>query len=783
MFFIAVMLPAFAAPAVPLRNAPYINMYDAVRDNNNDGRFDLSGMSIVVRGVLTTRPVRPPPTNEIWLSYLQDETGALRLRGKNAATFLKDFKEGDEIAVRGVLVQSNIIAEVRVDEVALLSGGGVPLPRDVWTSDLQNPRFQSQLIRVEGEIVRGSRDRQMEFFIRDERGQIPIALTAEFFMSGKGEFSYQLWKGGEVEVTGIAVPNPNNPSAPALSLMPRVPGDVKFVPPPPPPPSRMPLYLALVAAGLMGLLATYYWERRRIAEERNRETSRLLHELKRSQAEIKKQASFAALSPNPVLELFADGTLTYWNAAAKEMSDRMQCAFVRDLLPANVSELVTKCLATPNSRLRIDVKLNGRTLAWSLFAIPEITSVHAYGVDITDQLNLEAQLRQSQKIESVGQLAAGVAHDFNNMLAVIQGYTSLTLMRSDLSPKIVEPLTEILSASERAGNLTRQLLTFSRKQVMEQRTLDLNELIANLAKMLRRLLGEDVRLKFIRSGGVASVNADPGMMEQMIVNLAVNARDAMTDGGDLCIEVRNLSLTEAEAAQRFEARAGEFVGITVTDTGCGMDEASLKRIFEPFFTTKEPGKGTGLGLATVHSIVKQHGGWIEVNSQPNKGATFRIYLPCANACVLPADDKVIRLPIAGGTETILLVEDDPALRKLARGMLEEYGYGVLDAGSGKEAMAIWNVRHEQIRLLFTDIVLPDGMSGWKLAEELRAKNPDLKVIYSTGFSSESLNRRFDPQSCHVLLRKPYPVQTLVRAVRDCLDNVPAIQAMGTSQVS
>jgi CheY-like chemotaxis protein len=368
------------------------------------------------------------------------------------------------------------------------------------------------------------------------------------------------------------------------------------------------------------------------------------------------------------------------------------------------------------------------------------------------------------------------------MLAVIQGYTSLTLLRRDLPENVLEPLNEILSAAERAGNLTRQLLTFSRKQQIELRTIDLNEGVGNLTKMLRRLLGEDVHLTFVPCEESAWVHADLGMIEQVVMNLAINARDAMPQGGGLSICIDQAILAEKDVANRFEARPGFFLCITVTDTGCGMDEHTIKHMFEPFFTTKEPGKGTGLGLATVHGIVKQHEGWVEVNSQRGHGTTFRVYLPAAADLTGSVDEKVIRLPVAGGTETILVVEDDPALRKLARGVLEEYGYGVYDAGSAKEAMTIWRQRSEQIRLLFTDIVLPDGISGWKLAEDLRAENDQLKVIYSTGFDSDTL-QRFRTPTTAILLRKPYPVQSLVRSVRDCLDNVPAVQALGTSQIS
>jgi signal transduction histidine kinase/ActR/RegA family two-component response regulator len=750
-----------SAWAATLRDSATTPMAYVYRDLNNDTRPDQLGKSVTVRGVLTIRPSR---SNETWIAYLQDDTGALRLLDRHPRRFA-NFDEGDEVVARGVLSPG----ELRVEEAQMIRNGESPKPRDVWTTDLANRRFQSQLVRVTGELVRGPRDRQLEFLVRDMSGETPLILQPEFFMNNKGEFGHRLWKGGQVKVVGVAIRNTNTSYA-GLSLMLRRSEDIEFMPPPPPPPSKVPLYSALGIAALLGLLALYYWERRRAAEQRERETKALLHELKRSQAEIKKQASFAQLNPNPVVELFADGTLTYWNDAAKEMAERLECRYVRDLLPPDLDSLVSKCLNQPALRQRAEVKLKGRTISWSLFAIPEITSVHGYAADITEQLSLEAQLRQVQKIESVGQLAAGVAHDFNNMLAVIQGYTTLTLMRPDLPAKVSEPLHEILSAAERAGNLTRQLLTFSRKQVMEPRTVELNDLVKNLAKMLRRLIGEDVRLKVTPHESPALLHADPGMLEQVIVNLAVNARDAMPDGGELCLAIHAVTLTEIEAARSAEARPGDYFVTVVSDNGCGMDEGTMKRIFEPFFTTKEPGKGTGLGLATVHGIVKQHGGWIEVASEPGVGTTFRIYLPAAQQAEMPTSDKVIRLPTTGGSETILLVEDDPAVRKYARGVLEEYGYRVFEAASAAEAMAIWNERSEQIRLLFTDLVLPEGINGWKLAEALRSRNGELKVIYSTGFDSDAFGGRFrlDPQM--VLLRKPYPVQSLVHAVRNSLDN-------------
>ncbi len=783
----ATMIAGTAAVTKSPKDEPALPVSQVLQDENADYVPDLIGQPVTVAGILIS-DVNHNGKNRAVIHF-QDDTGGLVLVGS-----LKSFEQvrkGDRVKVRGVVSQNFGMEEIQVDTIRLISSGEVPKPRDVWTADLRSERFSGQLVRLEGQIVLGSNaagDRI--FLIRDQRGELPMLVAPDFFSHKRGELNYALWKGGAAEVTGIAGQNKAGPPFDSgYAIIPRTTEDIQFGPPPPPPPSRVPLYTALGVAAFLAVLAFYLWERRRIAEdqrraaeEKEREVSRLLHELKRSQVEIKKQAAFAQLNPNPVLELFADGTITYWNTAAQEMAESLKCEFVPDILPPDVRKIAAECHTMKRGHHQCEVKLHERTIAWSFFPIPEITSVHAYGRDITEHLNLEAQLRQAQKIESVGQLAAGVAHDFNNMLAVIQGYTSLTLLRRDLPENVLEPLNEILSAAERAGNLTRQLLTFSRKQQIELRTIDLNEGVGNLTKMLRRLLGEDVHLTFVPCEESAWVHADLGMIEQVVMNLAINARDAMPQGGGLSICIDQAILAEKDVANRFEARPGFFLCITVTDTGCGMDEHTIKHMFEPFFTTKEPGKGTGLGLATVHGIVKQHEGWVEVNSQRGHGTTFRVYLPAAADLTGSVDEKVIRLPVAGGTETILVVEDDPALRKLARGVLEEYGYGVYDAGSAKEAMTIWRQRSEQIRLLFTDIVLPDGISGWKLAEDLRAENDQLKVIYSTGFDSDTL-QRFRTPTTAILLRKPYPVQSLVRSVRDCLDNVPAVQALGTSQIS
>ncbi len=392
--------------------------------------------------------------------------------------------------------------------------------------------------------------------------------------------------------------------------------------------------------------------------------------------------------------------------------------------------------------------------------------------DITERLSLEEQLRQAQKMEAVGQLAAGVAHDFNNILTIVQGHTALLLAKPITQPGLREALQQVEGASERAANLVRQLLAFSRRQIMQPRALDLNELVQNLSRMLTRILGEDITLHLECDAEAPAISADPGMVEQVILNLAVNARDAMVNGGQLTINTRMVTTTEVDRQHNPDAQLGEFVCLTVTDTGSGMDPAIMKRIFEPFFTTKPVGKGTGLGLSMVYGIVKQHEGWVEVESQVGVGTSFRIHLPCAPRASLEVNHHVpppVAVATLTGHETILVVEDEGALRELVRNILQYYGYRVVEAGTGQAALNLWEKEGGGIDLLLTDMVMPQGMTGRDLAERLLALKPDLKVIYSSGYSLELVARNFSLREGVNFLAKPYHPATLIQAVRDTLD--------------
>jgi two-component system cell cycle sensor histidine kinase/response regulator CckA len=388
--------------------------------------------------------------------------------------------------------------------------------------------------------------------------------------------------------------------------------------------------------------------------------------------------------------------------------------------------------------------------------------------DITTQKRLEEQLRQSQKMEAIGQLAGGVAHDFNNILTVIHGHASL-LAASGLDEQGARSAQQIAQAAERAAGLTRQLLTFSRRQLIQPKRLDMNKIVSNMTDMLGRILGEDVALQLNYSVAPATVEADAGMMEQVLLNLSVNARDAMPRGGRLSVRISIVDVNEDHVRRHPEARAGRFVCVSNTDTGSGIPPENLTRIFEPFFTTKEVGKGTGLGLATVYGIVKQHQGWVEVESTVGKGTTFRIYIPYVGEEQTQTEKPTMQIIIRGGTEIILLVEDEKSVRELVARVLEKHGYKVMQAGAGAEAVEVWRSHKDEIQLLLTDLIMPGNMNGRELAEALWMERPELKVIFTSGYSADIVGKDFKIESDLNFLQKPYHPQTLALAVRRCLD--------------
>jgi len=404
----------------------------------------------------------------------------------------------------------------------------------------------------------------------------------------------------------------------------------------------------------------------------------------------------------------------------------------------------------------------------------EITGVIGVALDITDRKALADQLRQSQKMQAIGQLAGGVAHDFNNLLMVVKGHAEILQDRLAESSPLRHNVEQVDKATDRAATLTRQLLAFSRMQVLQARVLDLNEVVSGMIKMFSRVIGADIEMAFLPCLNLGRVKADPGQIEQVLLNLVVNARDAMPEGGSLTIETSNVQLDRAYSLAHHNLEPGSWVMLTVTDTGCGMDAQTQSRIFEPFFTTKEQGKGTGLGLATVYGVVKQSGGFIYVYSEVGHGTTFKIYLPEVNSSV-DRDAAKPEIATPRGSETILFVEDEESVRELVRDYLSETGYRVLEASDGLQALEVAESHKGPIHILVTDVVMP-RLSGRELASRLSAQRPKTKILFISGYTDDSIFRHGVLEGGVAYLQKPFNLKAIAQKIREVLDGAPAATA-------
>jgi PAS domain S-box-containing protein len=500
------------------------------------------------------------------------------------------------------------------------------------------------------------------------------------------------------------------------------------------------------------------------------------------------EVSYATLvehAPVPIYRSTPDGRILAVNGALVSLlgyasaADVLQLRMARDVYadPAERQRLLDRDVHSDrvydeleatwkrqDGRL-LTVQLSVRTIRNGLGHVDYYeTFVH----DLTEQRRLQTQLAQSQKMEAVGRLAGGIAHDFNNLLTVIT--TSCDLLLEDLAAGDTrrEDVEQVRKAADGATALTRQLLAFSRQQVLAPRVVDLGDVVHGVEKMLRRVIGEDIDLVTLLDDEAGAVKADVGQIEQVLMNLAVNARDAMPTGGKLSIETGNIEHDPDYAREQEAAAVSRFVMLAVSDTGIGMDEATKARIFEPFFTTKEPGKGTGLGLATVYGIVKQSGGFIWVYSEPGLGTTFKIYLPRVDAAAVSGVSAPALIASLRGTETVLLVEDAAAVRAVTHQALARQGYTVLDAPNGAEALRIAADHPDPIHLLLTDVVMP-GLSGRQLADELTRLRPDTKVLFTSGYTDDAVVRHGVLESGIAYLQKPFTVDGLARKVREVLD--------------
>jgi signal transduction histidine kinase/DNA-binding response OmpR family regulator len=487
----------------------------------------------------------------------------------------------------------------------------------------------------------------------------------------------------------------------------------------------------------------------------------------------------------------AEATLGAGRGLAGQVWETGQAVWVADASQAGARELLDASPAGCQAAFAFPLRVEGQILGVLEFRARQVrprqeaieqmlSTVGGLIGHVIERKQLQERFLQSQKMEAIGHLAGGVAHDFNNILTVIQGYAQILKLKPGLDGETLEALEQVTQASERAASLTRQLLAFSRKQILQARPLDLNQVLTRLEKMLRRIIGEDITLLCELSAEPAAVVADEDMLAQILMNLACNARDAMRHGGRLALSTEVLALSAAAAQQSPEARSGEFVCLRVKDTGCGIAPEHLPRIFEPFFTTKELGHGTGLGLCTVYGIVKQHHGWIEVASRPGAGATFSIFLPRVPLPAGASNPDRPQAETAPGRETILLVEDEAPVRSLTRDCLQRLGYRVIEAASGVEALLLWDQQAAMIDLLLTDMVLPNGINGSELATRLRARQPGLPVLCVSGHCATEGRPIHDLVRNAAFLHKPFSPQTLSRAVRDCLDAIkpPALEPAG-----
>ncbi len=511
-------------------------------------------------------------------------------------------------------------------------------------------------------------------------------------------------------------------------------------------------------------------------------------ERKRTEDVLKRERDFTAAVLNTVgsmvLVLDREGTIVRFNRTCEEVSgyafDEVRGRHVWDfLIPPEQVEAVRNVFRNltsgmfPSKYENYWIAKDGRRklIAWSNTALlgedGSVEYVIPTGIDITEHRRLEDQLRQSQKMESIGTLAGGISHDFNNILTAIIGYANILHMKMKSDDPLVHNVEQILASANRAATLTQGLLAYSRKQVLNPQPMNLNEVIRKVERLLVRLIGEDVELKMMLADKEVTILADACQIEQVMMNLATNARDAMPDGGYLFIETETVELDAAATKAYDLGKPGAYAVISVTDSGTGMDEKTRERIFEPFFTTKEVGKGTGLGLATVYGIVKQHNGTIEVESDVGKGSTFRIYLP-AHQAAAQAMPPVELPPIKSGTETILVAEDDDVVRSLTASMLEQFGYTVIQAVNGEDAVTKFMTNRGKVQLLLLDVIMPKK-SGREVYEKIRIFAPDIKVLFLSGYTADIMSQKGLLDKGLNFIVKPVQMSDLLRKVRTILD--------------
>ena len=773
-------------PTVPLlaSSSESVTIKEALEDKEGHYIPDRLGETVTLTGVLTSGPIVLSPA--AGLVHLQDSTGGIVLFTSQTGMLVGRFHRGDRVEARGKISQYYGQEQLILDEIRPLGTAPVPAPREALAADLLSERYEGRLVRVAGQLVVPADflHKNSGLLLRDRSGEVTVYVYPALFEDPG--FSERLMQGGNAVIVGIVGQRKETPPFDSgYRLIPRDTDDFHFAPIPP--------YRAIgfaLAILLLFVLSLHLWMRHRTAEKRARQMALFSENLRRSEEALRERTTYLNSlienSPLGIVVHGADNRVQMCNRAFERLfryrQEEIAGAKLDDLIntkeapaePAEISHrlLVGEVVHVTTKRRRkdgtvVDVELHGVPLMVG-------TQRRAFGLyqDITERKALEEQLRQSQKMQAVGRLAGGVAHDFNNLLMVIQGHTELLRHTIGSGGPHYRHIEQIQKAAERAASLTQQLLAYSRRQLIAPTILDLNFVVAEMGKMLPSLVGEDVELVTLTKAARGQVKADRSQLEQVVLNLAINARDAMPNGGKLTIETSNVVLDEAYAARYTGVQPGPYVMLAVSDTGCGMDAETQSHIFEPFFTTKETGKGTGLGLATVFGVVKQSGGHIWVYSEPGQGTTFKVYLPQVGEFVQAPKVADPLSELQSGSGTILLVEDEEAVRELVGDSLRNNGYTVLEAENGAQALEISEKHPSRIHLMITDVVMP-GMSGRELAQRLSARHSHVKVLFMSGYTDNAVLHQGVLEAQTFFLQKPFSAEDLARKVRELLEDSPA----------
>jgi PAS domain S-box-containing protein len=754
-----------AAIEAAAQTSQSLSIGEAIRNRSDRVAVHL-GETLVLTGVVTDEPHDVGSGSS--LANLQDATGGIALYGPHAVLPPGGFMRGDRLEVRGKLAQYKGMEELQLEAARHTGATDPPPPVDVAAIKLRGEEYSGRLVRIQGQIIllpNGG------IALRDRFGEIPVYMLRSFFQHTS--FMQRLLQGGQVEILGLARQRVNDGESPSSGYLvsPRDELDFKFAP--------LTRYRESAAIALVVLgCFLYLWLRRRAAERRESALAVLSEGWKESDERFRQMAGsvgevFWMLDVDTNRLLYVSPSFErIWGRSAGLLDERgnlLETVHPDDRERARIFLEANKVQACEETYRIVRPDGAVRWIHDRSFPIfnqeGKLYRVTGIAADITERLELEEQLRQAQKMDAVGRLAGGVAHDFNNLLTVIGGY-SQTLLDSTAhaDPKRV-PLEQILKASNRAAALTSQLLAFSRKQMPQPKLINLNHLLTNMESLLRRVMGEHITFHAALSKTMLYVKADPNQLEQVLINLAANARDAMPDGGEFRIETAAVDAREGGTDGRLNG-AGAYARLKVSDTGIGMNHSVLEHAFEPFFTTKGVGKGTGLGLSTVYGIVQQNCGTIHVSSERGRGTAFEIYLPAVPPGEESKEGDVLTVTLQG-SETILVAEDEPDVRKLVRDALEQLGYTVLPAADGYEALRILEQHSAPVHLLLTDVIMP-LMSGRELAKRVQSMKPTTKVVYMSGYTDDTLAFHGFPQLNSGFIQKPFTVTLLAEKVRKVL---------------